>query len=227
LNGSTIFQLPNLFLELPYSLLWCQNPLLNPFQVREVRVLSLNDFWPIFESVWCCMSYMLLWICEVLCIVVWVRRCGCCRENSGKVSYSRPSDADSLKRDLQKQTRVTFELSLMRRALVLSEAPSRSGERCSLKRERVGVLVCCCCPSPGEEPHLWARVGLSHKPLGEYAKNLPWPLSRSRLSESLQLEREHSSRLSEGFWLERDPLQATLFSLLGCYGLFDWLICSI
>jgi len=32
---------------------------------------------------------------------------------------------------------------------------------------------------------------------------LSWTLSQSRLSESLQLEREHSSRLSEGSQLER------------------------
>jgi len=56
---------------------------------------------------------------------------------------------------------------------------------------------------------------------------LPSPLSQSRLIESLQLKRGHPSRQSEGFWLERDLLQATLFSSLCCYGLFDWLIYSM
>jgi len=64
-------------------------------------------------------------------------------------------------RDLQKQTKATLELSLKRKALVLSEAPSRSGERRSPKRERVGALVCCSCFSPSEEAHLWTRGGLA------------------------------------------------------------------
>jgi len=63
--------------------------------------------------------------------------------------------------------------------------------------------------------------------LSKCAKSLLGPLSRSCLSESLQLERRDSSRLSEGFRLKRDPLQASLFSSLGCYGLFDWLNFSI
>jgi len=59
--------------------------------------------------------------------------------------------------------------------------------------------------------------------LSECAKNLPGPLLRSRLSESLQLERGDSSRLSEGFWLERDLLQATLFlHLVDMDCLVDW-----
>jgi len=40
--------------------------------------------------------------------------------------------------------------------------------------------------------------------LSESSRNLPGALSQSRLSESLQLEREHSSRLSEDSQLERD-----------------------
>jgi len=40
---------------------------------------------------------------------------------------------------------------------------------------------------------------------------LPGLLTQSRLSESLLLERGHSPRLSEGLWLERDPLQVVLF----------------
>ena len=141
--------------------------------------------------------------------VGWVRMCGCCRENSGETCYSRPSETDSPRQDVQKQARVILELSLRRRALVLSEAPSRSGERRSLKRERMEAMVCCCYLSPGEEHHLWAKGGLTQvrrARLSECAKNLSGPLSRSRLSEGLQLKRGHSSRLSEGFWLERDPL---------------------
>ncbi|QCE10963.1 hypothetical protein DEO72_LG10g2196 [Vigna unguiculata] len=50
--------------------------------------------------------------------------CGCCRENSGETCYSRPSETDSPRRDMQKQAKVTLELSLRRRAIVLSEALS-------------------------------------------------------------------------------------------------------
>jgi len=57
--------------------------------------------------------------------------------------------------------RVTLELSLRRRALVLSEALSHSGERRSPKQEYVEAFMCCCNLSPGEEPHLWARGGLA------------------------------------------------------------------
>ena len=153
-----------------------------------------------------------------------MRNCSCCRENSGETCCSRPNETDSPRRDLQKQARITLKLSLRRRAIVLSEVLSRSSERRSPKRERVGTLVCCRSLSPGNEPHLWAMGGLAQARgacLSECAKNLPGPLSRSRLSESLQLERGDSFRLSEGFWLERDSLQATLFSSLGCYELFD------
>jgi len=44
----------------------------------------------------------------------------------------------------------------------LSEVTSRSSERGSPKRERVGTLARCCSLSPGEKPHLWARGGLAH-----------------------------------------------------------------
>jgi len=80
------------------------------------------------------------------------------------------------------------ELSLRRRALVLSEPLSRSGERCSPKREGVEALGCHCSFSPGEEPQLWARSGLAQAREGSpkrVCENLPRPLSRSCLSESL------------------------------------------
>ena len=100
-----------------------------------------------------------------------------------------------LKRDWLAQARLaeagqgyTHELSLRRRALVLSEVLSRSGERRSPKREGVEALGCRCSFSPGEEPHLWARGGLAQVREGSpkwVCENLPRPLSRSRLSESL------------------------------------------
>jgi len=40
---------------------------------------------------------------------------------------------------------------------------------------------------------------------------LPGSLTQSHLSESLLLERGHSPRLSEGLWLERDPLRGAMF----------------
>ncbi|QCD86162.1 hypothetical protein DEO72_LG3g683 [Vigna unguiculata] len=107
-------------------------------------------------------------------------------------------------------------LSATCRSRLGSHSNSRSGERRSLKRERVGALVCCSSLSLGEELHLWVRSGLAQARrarLSERSQNLPWPLSLSRLSKSLQLKREHPSRLSEGFWLERDVLQVTLFFL--------------
>ncbi|QCD94567.1 hypothetical protein DEO72_LG5g2651 [Vigna unguiculata] len=126
----------------------------------------------------------------------------CYRENSGKTRCFRPCDPVSPRRDLQKQARFTFELSLRRRSLVLSEVLSHSDKRRLPKRERVGALVCCCSLSPGEEPHLWTRGGLAQARrarLSERSKNLPRPLSQSRLSESLQLKRGLPSHLSEGF----------------------------
>ncbi|QCE11623.1 hypothetical protein DEO72_LG10g2858 [Vigna unguiculata] len=87
------------------------------------------------------------------------------------------------------------------KALVLSEAPSRSGERRSPKRARVRALACCSCFSPSEEPHLWARGCLAQARrarLSEPCESLPASLSRSRLSESPPPKRGHSSRLSEG-----------------------------
>jgi len=44
--------------------------------------------------------------------------------------------------------------------------------------------------------------------------------SRSRLSEGLPPKREHPSRLSEGSWLEQDPLQVVCFLQL-VIGWFD------
>jgi len=135
-----------------------------------------------------CMGRMLLWTCEMLWIVVWVWKCGCCRENNSRICCSRPSETDSPRRDLQKPARVILELSLRRRALVLSEALSRSGERRLPKWGCVGALVCCYSLIPGEEPHFWAMGDLARARmarLSECAKNLPRPLSRSRLSESL------------------------------------------
>jgi len=81
---------------------------------------------------------------------------------------------------VQKQARVTLELLLRQRALVLSEALSRSGERRSPKRERVEAMVCCCYFSPSEEPNVWARGGLAQARrarLSKHAKNLPGLLS--------------------------------------------------
>jgi len=112
--------------------------------------------------------------------------------------------------------------------LSLSEALSCLGERHSPKRERVwarGVSLQC---SLSEGPHLWARSGLAQAREGSpkrVRENLPGPLSRSRLSEGLSLKRGNSSHLSEGFWLERDALWAALFSPLGRYKFFGWLMC--
>jgi len=75
-------------------------------------------------------------------------------KDSGKIYCSRPSETDSPRRDLQKQARVTHELSLSWRALVLSETMSRSSERHSTKREGVEALGCRCSFSPGEG---WSR----------------------------------------------------------------------
>ncbi|QCD79500.1 hypothetical protein DEO72_LG1g3142 [Vigna unguiculata] len=101
------------------------------------------------------------------------------------------------------------------KTLVLSEAPSRLGERRSPKRVRVRALACCSCFSPGEELHLWARGCLAQARrarLSEPYESLPVSPSRSRLSESPPPERGHSSRLSEDSWLERDSLRVALFS---------------
>ncbi|QCD79394.1 hypothetical protein DEO72_LG1g3034 [Vigna unguiculata] len=68
----------------------------------------------------------------------------------------------------------------MARPVTLAQARlTRLGEtcrskKCSLKRERVGALVCCCCLSPSEEPHLWARGGLTQARrarLSEHSQN--------------------------------------------------------
>jgi len=146
------------------------------------------------------MDYMLLWICEMPGCVVWICMHGCCRENSGETWCFRPSEPVSPMRDLQEHARFVLELSLRQRALVLSGVTSRPRERGSPKRERVGALACRCTFGLGEEPHLWAMGGLaqaSWSRLSEHSKNLSGPLSRSRLSESLQLEQGHSSRMSE------------------------------
>jgi len=111
--------------------------------------------------------------------------------------------------------------------LSLSEVLSRSGERRSLKRERVGAWGVSLQCSLSDGPHLWARSGLAQTREGSpkrVRENLPRPLSRSRLSEGLSLKRGNSSRLSEGFWLKRDALWASLFSSLKCYKFFGWLI---
>ena len=105
----------------------------------------------------------------------------------------------------------------------LSGVPSRLGERRSPKRGRVGargVLLQC---SLSEGPHIWVRSRLAQARESSpkrVRENLSGPLSRSRLSEGLSLKRGNSSRLSEGFWLERDALWASLFSSFECYKLF-------
>ncbi|QCE04271.1 hypothetical protein DEO72_LG8g2306 [Vigna unguiculata] len=55
-----------------------------------------------------------------------------------------------------------------------------------------------------------SRSGEMVSPKRAFAK-LPGSLTQSRLSESLLLERGHSPCLSEGLWLERDPLWGALF----------------
>ena len=107
--------------------------------------------------------------------------------------------------------------------LSLSEVLSRSGERRSPKRERVGAQGVSLQCSLSEGPNLWARSGVAQAREDSpkrVRENLPGPLSRSRLSEGMSLKRGNFSRLSEGFWLERDALWASLFSPLGCYKVF-------
>jgi len=57
--------------------------------------------------------------------------------------------------------KLLLELSLRRRAFVLSEEESRSNERVSPKRE---LVVSCCSSlgcSSGKRPHLWTKSSLA------------------------------------------------------------------
>ncbi|QCD83816.1 hypothetical protein DEO72_LG2g4163 [Vigna unguiculata] len=61
------------------------------------------------------------------------------RANSGETRRSRPSDQASPRRDLQKQAQTCARALAQAESFRLSETPSRSGERGSPKRGRVGV----------------------------------------------------------------------------------------
>ncbi|QCD96777.1 hypothetical protein DEO72_LG6g1487 [Vigna unguiculata] len=118
------------------------------------------------------------------------------REKCGEVRHSRPSEPVSLRRDLQKQVRAALELSLRRKLF------------------------------PSEEPHLWVRDCLAQARRARLSKpceSLPASLSRSRRSESPPPKRGHSSRMSEGSWLERDSLRVALFFLVWLNEMFDLL----
>ncbi|QCE13673.1 hypothetical protein DEO72_LG11g668 [Vigna unguiculata] len=82
-----------------------------------------------------------------------------CRADAGRtVARSDTFTQASLSRlgeNSRNRPRFLLELSLKRRALVLSEVLSRSGEK---SWEPDACHYSC---SPGEEPHLWARGGLA------------------------------------------------------------------
>jgi len=86
-----------------------------------------------------------------------------CKKTMTRNWLSRPSEPTSPKRDLQKQARFTFKLSLRRRTLVLSEAMSHSSERGLPKRDRMESLTCRYSFSSGEGVSLlgegwWWRI---------------------------------------------------------------------
>ncbi|QCE13652.1 hypothetical protein DEO72_LG11g647 [Vigna unguiculata] len=162
LNLKTVFQFSKPILGATVLYVCLPKSFISPFQVRKARAYIFTSIFGLSSSLFLDL-YLMCW------------------RNRGETCYFRPSETDSPRRDVQKQTRVTLELSLKRRALVLSEALSRSGDRRSPKRERVEALVCNCCLSPGEEPHLWARGGLAQARrarLSEHAKNLSGGLYR-------------------------------------------------
>ena len=160
-------------------------------------------------------------MCELHCTVIWVRTCDCCRRNSGEICHSRLSETNSPRRDLQEQTR-GFTNSRRWRALVLSEALSRSGESHSPKRGGMKALGRCCGLAQARDLTIRREVVSLRRGrarLSEPARTSQhW--SRSRLSEGLPPKREHPSRLSEGSWLEQDPLQVVCFLQL-VIGWFD------
>jgi len=59
--------------------------------------------------------------------------------NSGETRHSRPGDQASLRRDLQRQTQTRARALAQAESFRLGKTPSRSGERGSPKRGRVGV----------------------------------------------------------------------------------------
>ena len=142
--------------------------------------------------------------------------------NSGEVWYSRPSELVSPRRDLQKQVRVALELLLRRKLLFwvrhyLAQArDARLSENAWESWHVAPVLV----QARNFTFRRWtsplgdglSRLGEEGSPKRAY-ESLPAPLSWSCLSESLPPKWGHSSRLSEGSWLERDLLQVTLFFL--------------
>jgi len=107
-----------------------------------------------------------------------------------------------------------LELSLRRRAFVLSDEASRSGERVSPKREPVGaccVLLSC---SSGERPHLWAKSSLAQarrsRP-SENSRNLQGYLLAVSPKRGPVAWAKYLFRLSEGPWLERDWCRNLLY----------------
>jgi len=90
-------------------------------------------------------------------IIFWMWKYGCCRMNSGETRHSRPGDQASPRRNLQRQTPTRARALAQAESFRLSETPSRSGERGSPKRGRVGFEVCAVGVAQARKSFFWAR----------------------------------------------------------------------
>ena len=123
----------------------------------------------VFHDFW---AYMLLWTYGMVGIIVWMWKYGCCRMNSGETWHSRPGDPASPRRDWQKQTKTRARALAQAESFRLSETPSRSGEKGSPKRGRVGAWGMCYMDSSSEEALFgqgvfslrWVAARLSENP---------------------------------------------------------------
>jgi len=123
-----------------------------------------------------------------------------------------------------------LELSLRRRAFLLSHESSHSSERVSPKRDLVGNLcVFLFSSNPGEGPHFWAKSSLAQARRSRPNEN-SWNLQCSFLAVSPKREliawAKDPFRLSEGPWLERGWCRNLLYGYsLPCFQLLIvWLI---
>ena len=140
-------------------LLRCRSRLASFFQVKEARAYLFTSIFYLrccyFTIVWLvwyyeCMECLVMW----LGLYVWLMRVRTAArtDNLAQASLSR------LGRHSRNWPRLLLELSLKRRAFVLSDKASLSGERVSPKRE---LVVSCCgslCCRAGERPHFERRA---------------------------------------------------------------------
>ena len=170
-------------------------------QVREVRTLLFGAMVVIllvFLNFW---AYMLLWMYGMVGIIVWMWKCGCGRMNSGETWHSRPGDPASPRRDLQKQNQTRAQTLAQAESFCLSETTSRSDERGSPKRVRVGAWGMCCMCNSGEEA-LFGRGVFSLRQVATHLSENPWVSQGSLMTVSPKRDPVAWARLARDFTIE-------------------------